>query len=228
MPKLIDTRSVVSDALKMAELSHKALTDSVRALNDHDVELARSVIDHDAEIDRLESALDRKCLDLLGERLEGKQLRTVAATYRLIVDLERIGDYSVSISQVCIAVANKPISGMVMEITRMANTAATMLKQCMEAYSGKSKANLDNIYSEDREIDRLYGEVFYNGLEAIVHEPETSTNIVYMIVAARALERIGDHITDIAERIEYIDTGRLVERSVPMHVPADMRDILWE
>jgi aminoglycoside phosphotransferase (APT) family kinase protein len=42
-----------------------------------------------------------------------------------------------------------------------------------------------------------------------VHEPETATNVIYIIVASRALERIGDHITDIAERVEYIRTGRL-------------------
>lgn len=228
MAKLIDTGSVVADTLSMAELSYASLTRSVRALNDHDVELARDVIASDLKIDLLQSTLDKMCLELFGKHLEGKQLRTVAATYRLIVDLERIGDYSVSISQVCIAVANKPVSGMVLDIARMCDKAAAMLRLCMDAYSGKSQANLDNIYREDKEIDRMYGEVFYNGLEAIVHEPETATNVVYMIIAARALERIGDHITDIAERIEYIDTGRLVERSVPMHVPADMRDILWE
>jgi phosphate transport system protein len=97
----------------------------------------------------------------------------------------------------------------------------------MEAYAVGSDADLGKVFDDDLEIDRLYGKVFYDGLGEIVHEPETATNIIYIIIASRALERNGDHITDIAERIEYIETGRLVERSVPMHVPPGLGDASW-
>jgi phosphate transport system protein len=227
MPVLIDTGMIRADAVQMGNLARQAIINSVKSLNDRDEDLARKVIEDDAEIDRLESAIDKMCLDALAENLKDKQLRTVAATYRFIVDLERIGDYSVSIANVTLAVANKPITSLELEITRMADIAIGMLRRSMEAYTTESGADLGHVFEDDLEIDRLYGKVFYDGLGEIVHEPEMATNIIYIIIASRALERIGDHITDIAERVEYIRTGRLVERSVPMHVPPGLGDASW-
>ena len=228
MPQLIEVQSIVADTQKMASLAMQSLEDSVHSLGDRDVDLAAKVIDRDEEIDRLNIAIDKKCLDALGSHLEGRTLRVVAATYRLIVDLERIGDYSVSVSRVTRALANKPVSGTSIEIMRMAEIAGHMLKQSMDSYVSSDPVNLEQVFTDDQEIDRLYGEVFHKGLEEIVHEPGTATNVIYLIIAARALERIGDHITDIAERVEYIKTGRLTERSVPMHVPFGERDVTWE
>ena len=228
MPQLIEVKSIVSDTLKMASLAMQSIEDSVHSLGDRDVDMAGKVIDRDEEIDRLNQAIDKKCLDALGSNLEGRTLRVVAATYRLIVDLERIGDYSVSVSRVTRALANKPVSGTSIEIMKMAEIARHMLKQSMDSYASPDSDNLEQIFTDDLEIDRLYGVVFYKGLEEIVHEPGTATNVIYLIIAARALERIGDHITDIAERIEYIKTGRLTERSIPMHVPFGERDSSWE
>lgn len=224
---LIDISSLRAEAVKMGDLASLAISNAVRSLIDRDADLARKVIADDAAIDRLESEIDEKCLDALAERLDGKQLRTVAATYRFIIDLERIGDYSVSVANVALAVANKPIIGLELHVARMAEIAAGMLRRSMEAYASESEASLEQVFEDDLAIDRLYAKVFYDGLGEIVHEPETATNVIYLIVASRALERIGDHITDIAERVEYVRTGRLVERSVPMHVPPDPGDATW-
>lgn len=228
MQQLVDIKSIVADTLKMAGLATQSIEDSVRSLADRDVDLAGKVVDRDAEIDRLKLEIDRRCIDALAGKLEGKSLRVVLGTYRMIVDLERIGDYSVSVSRVTIAVANKPVSSTSLEILEMAEIACRMLKKAMDLYEGKSTGDLGVVYKNDLGIDKLYGTVFYNSLGEIVHEPERSTNIIYLIMAARALERIGDHITDIAERVEYIETGRLEERSVPMHVPFGERDVRWE
>jgi phosphate transport system protein len=227
MPMLIDISSIRADAVQMGNLAGQAIVNAVKSLADRDTDLARKVIEDDAAIDRLESAIDRKCLDALAEKLDGKRLRTVAATYRFIVDLERIGDYSVSVANVTLAVANKPIMGLELHVTRMAEIATGMLRRAMDAYSSESGADLGKVFEDDLAIDRLYGKVFYDSLGEIVHEPETATNVIYIIVASRALERIGDHITDIAERVEYVETGRLAERSMPMHVPPDPGDVTW-
>ncbi|CAL59661.1 phosphate uptake regulator (PhoU family) [Methanocella arvoryzae MRE50] len=228
MQQLIDVKSIVADTLKIAGLVGQSIEDSVRSLADRDIDLAGKVIDRDAEIDRLKLDIDRECIDALAGKLEGRDLRVVLGTYRMIVDLEHIGDYSVSVSRVTLAVANKPVSGTSLEIMKMAEIAGRMLKKCIDLYSGKTSGNLRTVYENDLGIDRLYGSVFYNSLGEIVHEPERSTNIIYLIMAARALERIGDHITEIAERVEYIETGQLKERSVPMHVPYGERDKGWE
>lgn len=213
----------------MAGLALESIGDSVRSLGDRDVDLAGKVIDRDGEIDQFNLSIDRKCLDAFAAGgLKDGDLRIVAATYRLIGDLERIGDYSVAIARVTRALSNKPLSGIALDILKMAGIAQQMLRQSMGEYGRPEPASLEPVFAADLEIDRLYGEVFYKGLEEIIHEPGRATLAIYLIIAARALERIGDHVTDIAERIEYVKTGRLTERSVPMHVPFGERDTDWE
>lgn len=210
---------ILTDTLEMMKLAQRSLDDSVRALDDHDIDLANSVVQRDMDVDRLEQRIEAECLDVLAGPLEGKRLRVVATTYKIIGDLERIGDYAVAVSNVAIAVANKPITKQSMEITRMATLAKGMLQACEDAYEGKSPIAADEIFKQDEQIDKLYNCVFVNGLTTAVHEPETITNLLYITLAARALERIGDHITNIAERLEYIETGKLTQRGLPMHVP---------
>lgn len=215
--RISDMRQMV---LKMADIAGQQIKDSVRSLYDHDTDTAKEVISKDAEIDSLESNIDRLCLDMMGEIINGQDLRLIAATYKFIGDLERIGDYSVSIAYVTLAVANKPIVGTILEILQMSEIATSMLKASMNAYAGDATVGITKVFDDDKEIDRLYNDVFVKGLSDVLEDPKTVTNNIYMIIASRALERIGDHITDIAERVEYAHTGKLVKRSAPMHVPA--------
>ena len=228
MPQLVDTGSIMADTVRMGNLAAEAIADAVKSLNDRDTDLARQVIERDKAIDGLQAGIDGKCMEAFSGCLKGRPLRAVAATYRIIADLERIGDYSVSVANVTLALANKPVMPLEINILSMQEIATLMLQRSMEYYAQGQTGSLEQVFSDDLEIDRLYGKVFYDGLGEIVHRPETATNVVYVIVASRALERIGDHVTDIAERAEFIETGRLAERSVPMHVPPDLRDITWE
>lgn len=213
--------------MTMADRSGRAIEDSVKSLIDRDDELAESIVKNDRGIDRMESEIDAECMELFKERLSGHDLRTAASTYRIISELERIGDYSVSIANVTMAVSNKPLLGTVVEITDMSKVARGMLGSCMDSYLEGSRIGLEPFFNDDRKIDDLYNKVFLDSLGSILEEPQTATNNIYMIIAARALERIGDHIINIVERVSYIETGRLIERDVPMHVPA-RTSIGWE
>jgi phosphate transport system protein len=219
MAAVVDTRieGMKADVLEMMGLVRRSIEEAVRSLDDRDVDLANGVIQRDGEIDEMEKRIESKCLELLAA--PGKALRAVAASYKMIGDIERIGDYCVGVASVTLAVANKPLTPSALNIIKMAEIAGHMMQACVDAYGGPAALNIEEMFGEDKEIDRLYSDTFASAVTSILEEPNTATNAIYMTVAARAMERIGDHITNIAERIVFIETGRLIWRSEPMHVP---------
>jgi phosphate transport system protein len=210
--------SVKEKTITMMELASRSVTDSVRSLGDRDIDLAKKVLGSDDEIDGLEEDIESACVGLLGG-LTGKRLRFVASTYKIVSDLERIGDYSVGIANVTLALANKPVTRDTLELTRMAAMAECMLKTCEKAYAGRAPLTIDRVFGDDLKIDELYNDIFVKALASAVEEPGMITNLIYITIASRALERIGDHITNIAERLEFIETGKIKRRDIPMHVP---------
>jgi phosphate transport system protein len=220
MAAIVDTQvdAIKADVLQMMGFIGLSIDEAVRSLDDRDMDAARSVLNREKQVNELQRQVEMKCLDMLAQKLEGKELRTVAASYKFASDIERIGDYCASIANVTLAVANKPVTSTALDIIKMGRTAIRMLNTCMEAYKG-APVNIEEVFDQDKIIDQLYNDSFIGAISIILQEPETITNSIYVTIASRALERIGDHLTDIAERIIFIKTGKIVERSEPMHVP---------
>ncbi|BAI60767.1 phosphate transport system protein PhoU [Methanocella paludicola SANAE] len=210
---------IKADVLLMMGYVGLSIDEAVRSLDDRDVDTAKCVIGRDRQINEYLRRIEAECLDMLAKKLEGEELRTVAASYKLVSDVERIGDYCTAIANVTLAVANKPVTTTALDIIKMGRTALQMLNICMEAYKGRSEVNVEEVFDLDKSIDNLYNDSFVGSITSILREPNTITNVIYLTMASRALERIGDHLTDIAERIIFIRSGKIVERSEPMHVP---------
>jgi phosphate transport system protein len=211
--------SLKADVLEMMVQAKIAISESVLSLDDRDTDRAQCVIHQDQRIDTMEREIEKKCLELLEGRIGGKALRTVAATYKIIGDVERIGDYGVAIARVTLNVANKPVMSNALGIIRMSEITSGMLQACIDSYGGKSSLDMDRVFKDDDEVDRLYNDIFVNSFTSILHEPKIITNVFYTVTAGRAMERIGDHITDIAERIHFIDTGEIIRRKEPVNIP---------
>ncbi len=211
--------AIKADVLHMMGFVGLSIDEAIRSLDDRDVDAAQCVINRDRQVNEYQRRIEAKCLEMLAKKLEGNELRTVAASYKLVSDIERIGDYCTAIANVTLAVANKPVTATALDIIKMGKTAIRMLNICMEAYKGNPQVNVEEVFDQDKIIDRLYNDAFVESIMSILQEPNTITNVIYLTVASRALERIGDHLTDIAERIIYVQTGKIVERSEPMHVP---------
>lgn len=214
-----EVEAIKADVLSMMGYVGMSIDESVRSLDDRDVDTAKSVIARDRQINDYQRRIETGCLDMLAKKLDGVELRTVAGSYKLVSDLERIGDYCTAIANVTLAVANKPVTATALDIIKMGRTALRMLNTCMEAYKGNTQVNVEEVFDLDKSIDQLYNDAFVGSIMCILQEPNTATNVIYLTMASRGLERIGDHLTDIAERIIYINTGKIVERSEPMHVP---------
>lgn len=221
MAAVLDTRieSLKADVLEMMGLVRQSLGESVRSLDDRDTDLANEVITREKQVNELEAKVDKACIEMLEKKTEGRAFRIVAATFKLIADVERIGDYSVAVADVSLAVANKPVTDTVLSITDMADTALGMLDLCIKAYGENRPLDVEKVFKADRQIDRQYEEAFVGSISSILRDPREVTNMIYVTVAARALERIGDHITNIAEDIAFIDSGELIRRDEAVYVP---------
>jgi phosphate transport system protein len=221
MAAVVDTRieGVKAHVLEMMGLVRDSLEESVRSLDDRDVDLANSVIKREELVNALEARIDQACIEILTEKIEGRPLRMVAATFKLVTDVERIGDYCVAVADVTLALANKPVTTTSLSLTKMANVALGMLDSCITTYGGDAGIDPEAIFEQDGRIDKLYDDVFVQAISSTLQEPKSITNTMYVTVASRALERIGDHITNIAEDIAFIGTGKLVRRDEAVYVP---------
>lgn len=198
--------------LKMSSMVEETLGNSVKALKAQDVELAQKVIDNDDLIDDMEFAVEDKCLKLIALQSPlAKDLRLIATALKIITDLERIADYAVDISKVTIRLAKEKYIKELIDIPRMAEIAARMVKGSIDAYVNSDVSKARETAKMDDELDALFKQIFRELLFIMMEDPKTVHQGAYFLLISRYLERIGDHVTNICERIIYSVTSEHVD-----------------
>ncbi|HOE56846.1 MAG TPA: phosphate signaling complex protein PhoU [Bacillota bacterium] len=197
--------------LKMSSMVEETLSNSVKALKSQNIELAQKVIDDDDMIDDMEYAVEDKCLKLIALQSPlAKDLRIIATALKIITDLERIGDYAVDIARITIRLANETYIKELIDIPRMTEIAINMVKGAIDAYVHLDVEEARNVSKLDDEVDGLYKQIFRELLFMMMEDPKTIHQATYFLLISRYLERIGDHVTNICERIIYSVTSEHV------------------
>lgn len=197
--------------LKMSSMVEEILSDSVKALKTQDVELAHKVIESDDEIDAMEFVVEDKCLKLIALQSPlAKDLRVIATALKIITDLERIADYAVDIAKITIKLSQEKYIKELIDIPRMTEIAVNMVKGSIDAYVKLDTEEADNVAKMDDELDGLYKQVFRELLLIMMEDPKTVHQATSFLLIARYLERIGDHVTNICERVIYCVTSEHV------------------
>ena len=197
--------------LKMSSMVEEILGNSVKALKAQDVELAQKVIENDDLIDDMEFVVEDKCLKLIALQSPlAKDLRVIATALKIITDLERIADYAVDIAKITIKLANEKYIKELIDIPRMAEIAVKMVKGSIDAYVHLDTEKAREVAKWDDEVDALYRQTFRELLFIMMEDPKTSHQATNFLLISRYLERIGDHVTNICERIIYAVTSEHV------------------
>ncbi|HWR62367.1 MAG TPA: phosphate signaling complex protein PhoU [Clostridia bacterium] len=197
--------------LKMSSMVEETLGDSVKALKTQDVELAQKVIDDDDVIDDMEFVVEDKCLKLIALQSPiAKDLRVIATALKIIIDLERIADYAVDIARITIKISHEKYIKELIDIPRMTEIAVNMVKGSIDAYVKLDVDEADRVAKMDDELDALYKQVFRELMLMMMEDPRTIHQATYFLLISRYLERIGDHVTNICERVIYCVTGEHV------------------
>ncbi|HEV2281425.1 MAG TPA: phosphate signaling complex protein PhoU [bacterium] len=200
------------DLLRMGALVEEAVRRSIEALRTRSVEGAETVIAADDAVDALHLELEERCLMLMAtQQPMAKDLRTIAAVWAMTMDLERIGDHAVDIARATKRMADQPLLKPLIDIPRMAEMVQRMLRTGLDAFVQRDVGLAQQMAAADDQVDHLYGQVFRELLTYMIEDPHSIQRATYLLFSAQALERMGDHATNIAERVIYMVTGTLKE-----------------
>ena len=188
----------------------EAIEDSIKALENRDIELARQVMERDMEVNAAERDIEKQCLNLiLRQQPVAKDLRDIGSALKIITDMERIGDQASDIAEITIRLIKEGSSYQVENIPKMAATAMSMVKQSVTAFVETDTALAQEIIRRDDQVDALFDKVKQQLVDMITKDKVAfADTFANLLMIAKYLERIADHATNIAEWIQFSVTGR--------------------
>jgi phosphate transport system protein len=195
--------------LKMAGRVEEMIADSVKALVERDIELARRTIDADHLVNRAEVETDELCLMILARRQPvASDLRFVTLSLKMVTDLERIGDLAVNICERAIDLGqDAPLKPWV-DVPNMANIAQGMVRDAIDAFVAGDVDRAQSVIERDRSLDELYIRVFRELLSAMINDTSKVERGIHAQSVAKWLERMGDHATNLAEQVVFMVKGK--------------------
>jgi phosphate transport system protein len=198
-----------NELIEMGGMIEKAISDTVKALVNQDIELASNVIEYDEEIDHQEREIEQLCLKLLLQQQPvAKDLRLISAALKMITDMERIGDHATDISEITIELSKESYIKKLDHIQQMAKETMVMLVQSVEAFVNKDMDKARAVIAHDDVVDDLFNKVKAE-LIAMIHEDvNAGEQASDLLMAAKYFERIGDHATNISEWVIFSITGQ--------------------
>ncbi|MBN2754384.1 MAG: phosphate signaling complex protein PhoU [Candidatus Goldbacteria bacterium] len=198
--------------LKIQSLVETAIMQSVKALVERDSELAEKVIENDQEIDLLEIMIDRQCLELLAKRQPmAVDLRFITSIQKINNDLERIGDLAINVAYASKYLSKHPPLKPMIIIPAMAEETRQMLKDAMLSFVDENSALAREICKKDSQIDELYVQNFREILTYMMEDTNNIKRGIRLILVSKHIERMADHITNIAEDIVYMIDGKTIK-----------------
>ena len=205
--ELEEIRSLV---LAMGGLVEEQVRNATASLVEGDVELAESVINRDIEVNRAEVSIDEECNHIIARRQPAAtDLRLVIAVIKTITDLERIGDQAERIARMGIRLAEieRPKNKYI-EIRNIGEHVATMVHGALDAFARMDVDSAVEVSKLDKKVDNEYDGLMRQCLTFMLEDPRTITQMLDIMWAARAIERIGDHAKNICEYVIYLVKGR--------------------
>lgn len=196
----------------MASMVDKAIARSIEALRLQNVALANDVRKADAEINEMHRRGEELTIAIIATQGPvGRDLRRVASSMALFSNMERMGDYAAGIAKIVVQSADEDLIKPLIDIPRMAQIAREMLDEAVTAFIQMDPDYARTIAIRDDELDDLYDQIFHELITFMATEPSTVQGATRLLWVAHNLERIGDRVTNVCERIVYIATGEFEE-----------------
>ncbi len=200
------------DILLLGSMVQQALAEAVTALAKRDLDTAKRIVVGDREINRRRFQIEDDCLSLIAmQQPAAGDLRLLAGILEISTELERIGDYAKGISKINLMMGPEPLIKPLVEIPQMCDKAIDMLARSLDAFVNQDVVAARAIPLEDDLIDDLYNTVNRQLIALIVKNPAIIDQANYLAWAAHNLERAGDRVGNICERVIYTVTGELME-----------------
>lgn len=203
---------VCDDILRLGSLVDQAIERSIQSLAQRDRVLAQQVIVGDATINELRFCVEEACLALIAtQQPAAGDLRAAVAAMNLAVEMERMADHAAGICKTVLRMGDEPLLKPLVNIPLMAQCAREMLSEVLKAFVEQDEARARRAATRDQELDRLYKTIFTELIQAMASDKNNVPRGTYLMWCAHNLERIGDRVTNIAERVIFMTTGDMRE-----------------
>ena len=208
-------KELEGDLEQMAAMADVAIKGAMEALVARDLEKSRQIVRNDIEVNKKRFEIEEKCIRLIAtQQPMAVDLRIIAAIINIITDLERIGDHAEGIAKISVSIGDEPLVKPLVDMPMMAEKATSMLERCMKAFIERDIETARNICNEDDEVDAYYDKIYGELVHLMIEKPTLIKEATYLIWAAHNIERIADRVTNIAERVVYMVTGKMEEMNV--------------
>ena len=207
---------LVGLAASLADMGRRAgdmVDNGVSALLRADHPLARRIIASDVAVNSLQRQVEERAIAIIARRQPMAQdLRQIIAAIRIANELERIADLGKNIARRTLAVDSRLIGrAMVDGVHDLSRLGLRQLKRVLECYAARDVAAARQVWVDDDEIDTAYMALFRELIAAMVEDPRTISLCTHLLFCAKNIERVGDHVTNIAETVHYLVTGQPLE-----------------
>jgi len=190
--------------LRMGGLAEQAIDRANEAYRTRDSKFCQMVFSGESAINEAEREIDELALDLLAmQQPMAIDLRFILAVLKINADLERVGDQAVNIAQRVLDLISEPEIQLPVDIPRMADSVSTMVQRALESFLDGKAEVAEAVLQMDNIVDRMKDEAFVVLVQKMRDEPQCTRQALDVLLISRALERIADHATNIAEDVIF-------------------------
>lgn len=215
IPLIHDLDEMHRELLSMCAKVKAVVHEAVAELTCPDVESSRAICRREEEIDEQDVRLEGACLRLIAlHQPVATDLRRIAAILKISVELERIADVGVNISERAEALIQHPAVHIPDNLSTLATRALDMLDRSIICYVNLDCAAAAEICREDDEVDDLNRQVIDELTTIMQQSPELVPAAMHLFSVSRHLERVADHATNIAEDVIYLVEGEIIRHQV--------------
>jgi phosphate transport system protein len=212
-----DLDRVQAKMLKMGGLVEAAILNAAKSFETNDIDMANDVRARDKAIDALEAEINEDVTRIIAlQAPAASDLRTLLSILKVSANLERIGDYAKNMAKRTNVLLQMPmIENSPVALRNLSREVQLMLKDALDAYVRRDTDMAHDVISRDTDVDELYNSLFREFLTYMMEDPRNITACMHLHFIAKNIERMGDHVTSIAEQVVFLVTGEM---------PAEPRD----
>lgn len=203
-----ELRNVLNSALNMLGTVERMYPIAADVLLNERVERLDEIKAIDREVDAQEAQIEAECLRIIAlHQPVARDLRLLALILKSLSDVERMGDYAVHVAEDGVELAQAPALKRYVNLERMLARLGEMSQHLRTALADRDVTRAEGTIEMDDEVDALYEQIQRELVTYMLEDPRNISKALTLMRVGRSLERIGDHMENIAERVRYWVTG---------------------
>lgn len=222
-----DLEDLRNRVLTMGGMLEEQISRAIRSVVDGDIELANTVIKDDHKVNYMEVSIDEQCNMILARRNPAaSDLRLVLAVIKTITDLERMADQAKKVAKLSIELTEMDMpSNHYIEIKTLGDLVLSNVHAMLDAFATLDAQAALDVARRDADVDLVYNGIIRQMITFMMEDPRTIKRSLDVLWAVRALERIGDHATNICEYIIYLIKGKDVRHTTMAEKEREVLDL---